>query len=671
MRTRLVLSFAVLFVASTVSSPVMAQFQQPTDEELKMTVDPKAPGADAVYFNIEEIDNDPLHYQSFYARIKVLTEKGKELATVEVPYLRGNTKIDDIKARTIHADGTVIPLVGKPEDLLVSKNKDNEIGRRVFTLPSVDVGSILEYRYDLRYDDNHFSSPMWEIQREYLVHKGHYQFTPFKAFMPGQQQATSMFLVDSKGRAVNSLIWWSKLPDGVTIKTDLGGHYTVDITDVPPKPDEEWMPPIDSFMYKVFFYYKYASTAQDFWTSEAREWSKDVDRFAEQSAGIRQAVAGLITPTDNDEVKARKLYAAVEALDNTDYSRKKGESELKQLKLKEARRAEDTWKQKSGNSQDIAMLYLAMVRAAGLQAYAAKVRARNHGVFDVTYMEMDQLNDTLVLVGIDGKGVLLDPGEKMCPFGSLNWRHSSAGGLRQSSDGPGLVSTPMQVYNSNTISRVAEITVDPHGAITGVIRVVMVGQEALRWRQSALENDDSELKKDFDRSLEQILPDGVEGHVDHFLGMDDPESNLMAVVNVTGNLGAATAKRLLLPGFFFQAHGHAPFVNQDKRQEAVDMQYGDRVSDEVTYKLPDGMVVEGAPTDASFPWTGHAVYIAKTVSEPGKVVVARTLARAFTEAKPEEYQDLRGFYQKVAAADQQQLVLTAGPATTAVVGKDN
>jgi hypothetical protein len=37
------------------------------------------------------------------------------------------------------------------------------------------------------------------------------------------------------------------------------------------------------------------------------------------------------------------------------------------------------------------------------------------------------------------------------------------------------------------------------------------------------------------------------------------------------------------------------------------------------------------------------------------------LARAFTLAKPLEYQDLRGFYQKVAAADQQQLVLTAAP----------
>jgi hypothetical protein len=92
------------------------------------------------------------------------------------------------------------------------------------------------------------------------------------------------------------------------------------------------------------------------------------------------------------------------------------------------------------------------------------------------------------------------------------------------------------------------------------------------------------------------------------------------------------------------------------------MRYGERVTDEVTYKLPDGMVVEGAPTDASFPWTGHAAYVAKTVSSPGKVTVTRILARGFTEAKPEEYQDLRAFYQKVAAADQQQLVLTADPA---------
>ena len=48
----------------------------------------------------------------------------------------------------------------------------------------MEVGSILEYHYDCSYDDNEFSSPEWEIQRPYFVHKAHYQFTPFKAFMP-------------------------------------------------------------------------------------------------------------------------------------------------------------------------------------------------------------------------------------------------------------------------------------------------------------------------------------------------------------------------------------------------------------------------------------------------------------------------------------------------------
>ena len=90
MRVRFFFYSALLSLVSTFSIPAMAQFQAPTDEELKMTAEPKAPGAAAVYLNVEEIANDPIHYQSFYARIKVLTEKGKELATVEVPYFKGN-----------------------------------------------------------------------------------------------------------------------------------------------------------------------------------------------------------------------------------------------------------------------------------------------------------------------------------------------------------------------------------------------------------------------------------------------------------------------------------------------------------------------------------------------------------------------------------------------------
>jgi hypothetical protein len=663
---------AAFFFAAVSPVFVCAQFQQPTDEELKMTADPKAPGADAVYLDFEEIANDPMHYKSTYVRAKVLTEKGKELATVELPYLRGSYKITDIAGRTIHPDGTVIPLTVKPEDLMVAKIGETQIGKKVFTLASVEVGSILEYRYEVRYDDDEFSSPQWEIQRTYFVHKAHFQFTPFKQFMPNGTPGTDTslhHLIDSHGRLINSLIWWYRLPPGVTVQTSVNGSYSVNVTDVPPIPHEDWMPPIQSLLEKVGFYYSNAHNPGAFWPDEVKLWSKDVDKFAEPSKTIRDAVNGLIAPTDSDLDKAKKLYDAVQALDNTDYSRKKGESELKQLKIKEAKHAEDTWTQKSGSSEDIAMLYLAMLRAAGLTGYATKVMDRDRGIFDPSYLSMNQLDTTVVVLSAGGKQIVLDPGEKMCPFQTVNWRHSGAAGIGQSAQGLSFTVTPMQEYKSNTTTRIGELTLDAHGGITGTIRIVMTGQTALRWRQAALRTDDTELKMQYDRELERIVPEGVEAHVKDFLSMDDPYTNLMAVVDVKGSLGTATAKRLLLPALFFETRRGEPFVNEEKRQAPVDMHYGDSVSDEITYDLPQGATVEGAPQDANISWPNHALFIVKTQSGPGQIVIADALARAFTLSKPEEYQDLRGFYQKVAAADQGQLVLTAAPPTAA--GKGN
>jgi hypothetical protein len=93
------------------------------------------------------------------------------------------------------------------------------------------------------------------------------------------------------------------------------------------------------------------------------------------------------------------------------------------------------------------------------------------------------------------------------------------------------------------------------------------------------------------------------------------------------------------------------------------MHYAGQTIDQIVYHLPPGLAVEGAPQDTSITWPDHAYFITRSVPSPGQIIIARKLARAFTFAKPEEYQDLRGFYQKVAAADQAQLVLakTASP----------
>jgi len=178
----------------------------------------------------------------------------------------------------------------------------------------------------------------------------------------------------------------------------------------------------------------------------------------------------------------------------------------------------------------------------------------------------------------------------------------------------------------------------------------------------ALTNDQDEVKKQFDSWLEPMVPAGIEAHIDQFEGLDNPDVSLVADISVHGSLGTATSRRLMLPGFFFETRGEHPFVDQEKRLEPVDMHYGEQVTDQVTYRLPAGLEVEGAPQDGDTLWASHADLTTKTVSAAGKITVFRQLSRAFTFAKAEEYQDLRGFYQKVAASDQQQLVLSHAPA---------
>jgi hypothetical protein len=270
----------------------------------------------------------------------------------------------------------------------------------------------------------------------------------------------------------------------------------------------------------------------------------------------------------------------------------------------------------------------------------------------------EQLDQRVIGLSIGGKELVTDPGEKMCPFLMLHWKHAAASGMRQSSDTNFLVNLPEQGYLENKLIRTGEINVDEQGGMTGTLQFILSGQEALRWRQMALRNDIDEVKKSFDEWLADQVPEGVEAHVDHFVGIDTPEANLIAMIKTQGTPGAATAKRVMLPGLFFATRSGHPFTKEENRQTTVDMHYPTQVTDQVTYNLPAGLNAEGLPKDDKFTWPQHAAFTIKTMQAPDKITVVRQLSRAFTFANASEYQDLRGFYQKVATADQQQIVLT-------------
>jgi hypothetical protein len=644
------------FLLLVAASPLVlrAQFQDPTPDELKMTSDPKAPGAAAVYLYREQtLNSNDGSVQTYYARIKVLTEKGKELATVKTPFNPEFTKVEHVEGRTIHSDGTVIPLSVKPEDLVDFKSKYFREDTMVFTLPSVEVGSILEYRLQINCG-NRVIEPRWELQDSYFIHKEHF------AFLPGTIYG---YLWGSHGKTLDRLMFISTPPNTPVSVQHVKNQFIVDLNDVPPTPDEDWMPPINTFRWRVGFYYTYALSEKEFWETEAKFWADDNNDFTKVTKTIRNAANSLVAPGDTDEQKARKIYDAVVKLENTDFTRVKSEAERKKEKLKEIHSVEDVWKNQSGPGNSIALLYVALAQAAGLKVWPMQVVDRSNAIFDVNYLYKNQLQDYIAIVVLGGKEVLVDPGQKTCPFGVLHWAHAFSAGFRESDTGPKLEVTPALNYTVNHVQRTADLTVDPDGNLKGTARIALSGEEAIYWRQQALENDQNELKKKFEDSLNDDLPEGVTATFDHLLSLDDPERILMAVVNLSGNLGTPAGKRLILPGLLFESRAKHPFVAQDKRTTPIDVHYPNMESDDVTYHLPPGYTVESAPHTADVTWQGYATLRIDSATREDALEVARVFARNFTLLRPEAYNNLHDFYLKLAAADQQQIVLTRAAST--------
>ena len=153
MRFHHVARSAVMLLGAAVPLVSHAQFQAPTPEELKMISDPKAPGADAVYLYREETEDDPHHFRTVYARIKVLTEKGKDLATVRVTYSRnfvfnatGNNSSRSSSAMESHFDAPDLNHAG--EDQHTDKGRHAEaFAKHEATLAKVALHKRLARRF--------------------------------------------------------------------------------------------------------------------------------------------------------------------------------------------------------------------------------------------------------------------------------------------------------------------------------------------------------------------------------------------------------------------------------------------------------------------------------------------------------------------------------------------
>jgi len=618
-------------------------------EELKMTSEPKAPGAQAIFL-YREVDRKDLgraNTEYNYVRVKILTEEGRKYANVEIPYRHRTTAISSIRARTIRPDGTVANFDGKVYEKTISKAKGVRYLAKTFTLTDVQVGSVIEYHFNYDLEDGFVFNSLWVLSEELFTKKAKFTLKPYD-------------------RMSVRWSWPAGLPAGAQVpKEDPDKVVRMTAQDIPAFQLEDYMPPENELKYRVEFVYSEDTSIErdeaKYWKQFGKKSYDHVEGFIGKTQAMQQAVSQIVSPNDPPEVRVQKIYARVQQLRNLSYEPRRSDQEQKRDKMKEAKNVSDVWNDGYGWNSDITWLFLALVKAAGLEAYPVLASSRNEYFFHASRMNSTELNSNAVLVKLNGKDLYFDPGTAFAPYGLLPWAKAGVGGLKLDRDGGSWVTTAIPESSASRVERKADLTMTDEGSLEGKITVTFTGLEALSRRLELREKDDAARKKYLEDQLDEYVPATIEAELKaqpDWKGSNEP---LVAEyqVKIPGWVSSAGKRALVPVGLFSATEKH--LFEHAHREFPIVFEFPFKKVDDVTIELPLSWQVGSTPKDVDQD-AKAAEYIFKSDGKNGTVHFNRVLRSDLFMVPADKYAVLRNFFQVVRSGDEQQIVLQPGTA---------
>jgi Domain of Unknown Function with PDB structure (DUF3857)/Transglutaminase-like superfamily len=606
-----------------------------TPEELAMKAPPFAPGAAAVILDWVQWHDDVDSNESEYVRIKILTEEGKKYGDVEIPYIPLLANLDKVEARTTKADGSVVPFTGKTYEKLIVRTGGVRVISRTFSLPDVQPGSIVEYRYTLFSRNRLLHATKFTVQRELPVLRERIWLKPYKGYM--------------------SFFSYRGLPPGKKpVMTD--DHYDLFLENIPAFEKEQYAPPDGEIKPIVNFFYTAESIDPDkFWKQHGKELTTSIEEFISgDPAPIHNAAAEAVAGAATPEEKLRRLYAVTQKVRNLAYESEKTAAEEK--KVKENLSAQDVLRNGYGHSGEITRLFIALARSAGFEANSVRIASRNDGFFTKKIPVPSQLDSEVALVKLDGKDLVLDPGTPDAPFGIVAWQKGHVPGLKLvKKQDASWYETPELVPAGALITRKAVLHIDGE-SLKGKATVTYKGQEALVRRLANHNDDEAATKKSLEETTKGYFPEGAVVTLTNVTGMKTADPEVVAKYDVElPNAGSFAGSRSMIPLSVFHASAKNPFAPTERRAP-VYFEYPSIEEDDVTLQVPSGYAVETLPHPGDLD-AGAIVYTTRYTNDDAAVHFTRKVVVGSMLIPRDKYAALRLVYSKITSADQEQVIL--------------
>lgn len=560
----------------------------PAELSLKNATVEKEADAEALFWEVK-IDDSPDGDLIFnhYIRIKVFTDRGRETQSkIDLPFGRlggGEVKIQDIAARTIKPDGTIVEL--QKADVFertIVKTSGLKVKAKSFAMPAVDAGCIIEYRWRevRRNSDAHYIR--LQMQRDIPVQHVKYLIRPFPY----------------PGLSFRSITFHGPYTDFVKEKD---GFYSLSMSSLPPLIEESRMPPEDQVRTWILLFYTKDEklVPEKFWPEYGKRFYEESKSLMKVSDEVKQMASTLTADAKSDDDKLQLIFAFCRNKIKNVSDDASGFTAEDRKKLKDNKSPTDTLKREMGTGFDINLLFAALTAAAGFDSRMVLVPDRGDIFFDKSLPSSYFLYPSNIGVNVGGTWKFFDPGHNYIPSGMLRWQEEGQQALITDPKQPTWVTTPLSPPEASIVKRRAKVKLLPDGTLEGDVQLEFTGHMAIERKEEHDADSASEREENIKQEVKARLStaevsniriENVTDHVKPFI--------YSYHVRIPG-YAERTGKRLFLRPAFFQ-YGASPLFSTTSRKHPIYFHYPWSEEDSVEIELPAGFALDNADAPAPF-----------------------------------------------------------------------
>lgn len=567
-----------------------------------------------------------------HIRIKILSDKGKENANIKLRYhsFRNDEDITDLVANTYNIDAAGnIATTKLDKKLVYTKKLNSKYSEQSFTMPDVQVGSVIEYKYSVRNGGKRF----WNLQKSIPV-----QYSKYEIDFPSS--------VELYIRPLCSLPYDSK-----DNSTALRSIKTFSMANIPAFKEEKYITCEEDYLQKIEAYVT-AFTYQGKRYPFMKSWKQIAEQLQEDEDFGKQLFKQIPRTAELDaELKGLKdNYSKMVAIHN--YVRRNMSWDGKN-NIWAQNGVKSAWKDKTGTSGEINLILINLLKDAGLSAYPMMVSTRDNGLLATTFATISSFNKVVAYVEVGDKQYILDGTDKFTPAYLIPEDIMCTEGFVLDENNSNKFRWAM-MWDSTKLDKTTVVTqawLNSEGQMRGNALIRNYDYAKVKRAPYIKDNKKDYLAKFCISRNSNLAVDSLKFSNENIDTLPLEQTFTFAgPVNQSGEYSYFTTN-------LFTGLQTNPFI-ADNRYSDVFFGTNQSISIVGNFNIPAGYQFEELPKNIRFSLPDKSLTVTRVMAATGNVLNTRvTMEFKRPFYTPEEYPDLKEFYKKMFSLLDEQIVI--------------